>query len=181
MEHTVVDMSIAKKYAQAFMSSFPRVITLSSLDTIHAAQQFLQTHRRTLYFLQLPQFTAEHRVSMLTDMVEHFSLSQDFIHLFLLLITHNRSFYIPAVLSWVIELYKKEHGIVNFTVMSAHHLTDNYRSIIKRFLDTMTGQNSICSFVLNTSLIAGMRMKSNECQWEYSVRKQLKQLKKLEI
>src|SRR5437016_9957675 len=104
MNGTPVDKNISKKYAQAFLNIFPKAFGFSGLKKIEAAQFFLQTHKRTLFFLQLPQFDQERKKSMIADLIDYFSLPRDFATIILLLIEHNRSFYIPEVLLWITQL-----------------------------------------------------------------------------
>src|SRR5687768_10437802 len=118
MNGTPVDKNIAKKYAQAFISVFPKAIILNDVQKIETAQKFLQTHKRTLFFLQLPQFDQERRKSMIADLIDYFSLPYDFATLLLLLIEHNRSFYIPEVLSWITQLYKDHINSIEFSIQT---------------------------------------------------------------
>jgi len=181
MKNNFIDISIVKKYAQAFMLVFPHVVSFSDVENIEKAQKFLQTHRRTLFFLQLPQLTYDSKVSMLNDLIGYFSLPADLLRLFLLLITHNRSFYIPPVLFYIVQLYKKQQDILDFSVVSSHSLEEKDLFIIKNFLNRMMKKNIICTPVVNKSLIAGFRLHNLEYQWEYSIKKQLQQLKNVEI
>ena len=74
MNGTPVDKNVAKKYAHAFMAVFPQAILFNDIRKIDAAQKFLQTHKRTLFFLQLPQFDEERKKSMVADLIDYFSL-----------------------------------------------------------------------------------------------------------
>jgi ATP synthase F1 delta subunit len=179
MNYVPVDKNIAKKYAQAFMTVFPKSLTLNDSSTIETAQKFLQKHKQTLLFLQLPQLDGKLRESMIADLIGHFSLPHVFAKLFLLLITHNRSFYIPDVLWFIIELYKEQTNSVNFFIQSAHALDQKQIESIKQFLKHRVGKNIIATPVIDTSLIAGLRLHSNNNLWEYSVRKQIKALRAL--
>ncbi len=175
MNYTVV----AKKYAQAFISVFGKELTYADIVTIESAQKFLSTHRRTLFFLQLSQFNAATKSSMIEDLLGYFSLPHQFLKLFLLLLQHNRSFYIPSVLFFVAQLYKERMNIVSFSVMSSHHLNEKQREQIKYFLGRSTGKSITCSYVIKKSLIAGIAMRSVDYMWEYSVSKQLLCLRSL--
>src|SRR5258708_31296583 len=129
-----IDKNNAKKYAQAFLDVFPKSCTLSTVGKIETTQKFLQAHKRTLFFLQLPQFDREKKESMIADLISHFSLPSVFSPLLLLLITHNRSFYIPDVLSFIIQLYKERTHSVDFSLISAHYLDEKQIESIKQFL-----------------------------------------------
>ena len=108
----------AKKYAQAFMNIFPKACSLNDIKRIEIAQKFLQTHKRTLFFLQLPQFDRERKKSMVADLIDYFSLPHDLAQVILLLIEHNRSFYIPDVLLWITQLYKNQINSMDFSIQN---------------------------------------------------------------
>ena len=113
-------------------------------------------------------------------MIDYFSLPHQCSSLFLVLIKHNRSFYIPDVLLYVAQLYKKREGLLDFLIQSAHELTEQNKQVCKRFLATMTGKTIMCRSVVDKTLIAGLRLQSDEYRWEYSVRKQLESLRALQ-
>ena len=175
-----VDKNTAHKYARAFMTVFPKALTFSTIEKIKTAQIFLQTHKKTLFFLQLPQFDDKKREVMVFDLIGHFLLPQIFSKLLLLLIAHNRSFYIPTVLFFIIELYKEQTNSADFSIKSSHSLDQQQIETIKQFLGRLTGKNIIATSLIDRSLIAGLRLQSNNNIWEYSVRKQLQMLRTLQ-
>lgn len=180
MNNTFVDKDISKKYAQAFMTVFPKACTSSTLHTIESAQKFLQTHKRTLFFLQLPQFDQERKKSLVADLIDYFSLPHDCAAIILLLIKHNRSFYIPDVLLWIAHLYKQEKNIAEFLIKSSQKLDQQQVTSITHFLERLVNKKIIGIPSVDTSLIAGLRLQSNDYIWEYSIRKQLKALHALQ-
>jgi ATP synthase F1 delta subunit len=179
VKHTSASTVVAKKYAKAFLNSFSS-ITFADILKIETAQKFLQDHHRTLFFLQLPQYSDAVRLSMIEDLVGYFSLPQECIKIFLLLITHNRSYLIPEFLFFIALLYKERINVMDFSVKSAHSLDEKQKIKIKAFLDARSGKNSMCSYVIDKKLIAGIRVQSVGYMWEYSVRKQLHCLRALE-
>lgn len=179
MSQSMVDKNIAKKYAQAFISVFPKAFVFSDIKHIEIAQKFLQTHKKTLFFLQLPQFDYGRRKSMVIDLIDYFSLPQDFISVILLLIEHNRSFYIPDVLRWITKIYKDHLNSVEFSIQTPQEVDKNYIESIKQFLAHLTNKKIIGIPSINPYLIAGLRLQSNEHLWEYSIRKHIKALQQL--
>ena len=110
---------------------------------------------------------------MVADLISYFSLPQQLSAIMLLLIKHNRSFYIPDVLFCITQLYKEQINSVMFSVKSAHPLHEKQIEVIKQFLEKSLHKNIIAKPSLDTSLIAGLRLQSSEYVWEYSIRKQL--------
>lgn len=180
MKYTSAAMSVAKKYAQAFLNIYFSSLTNADVLRIEAAQKFLRDHQRTLFFLQLPQFTYSVRLSMVEDLMGYFGLPLSSATLFLLLIESNRAFLIPDVLLCITSLYKERNNSMDFIVTSAHELDESQKEKIKKFLQVGSGKNSMCTYLRDKKLIAGIRMQSVGYMWEYSVRKQLLCLKALE-
>lgn len=179
MNGASIDKNIAKKYAQAFMSIFPKAYSFNDIKKIEIAQHFLQTHKRTLFFLQLPQFDQERRKSMVADLIDYFSLPHDLTHIILLLIEQNRSFYIPDVLLWITHLYKKQIDSIEFFIKTTQEINDEQIESIKQFLSYLTHKKIMTVPSIDTSLIAGLRLQSHEYLWEYSIRKHIKTLQAL--
>lgn len=180
MNYTPIDKNVAQKYAKAFMAVFPKSFTLADIGKIETAQKFLQTHKQILLFLQLPQFDQERKKSMVADLIGHFSLPEHLSTIMLLLITHSRSFYIPAVLSCIAQLYKEQTNSVEFSIKSTQNLNEKQIESIKHFLRRMLGKNIISTTSINDSLIAGLRLQSSDYLWEYSIRKHIQSLHALE-
>jgi len=181
VNETTINNNVAKKYAQAFMHLYPKACTFTDLKKITVAQTFLQTHKKTLFFLQLPQFDQERRKSMVADLIDYFSLPHDFSAIILLLIEHNRSFYIPNVLHWITELYKEQIDTVEFSIKSTHDMSDQQIASIKKFLEHSINKKIIGTPSLDPSLIAGLRLQSSDYLWEYSVRKHIRDLQRFNI
>lgn len=179
MNYTPIDKSVAHKYAQAFMNVFPKSCTLVDIGKIINAVKFLKAHKQTLLFLQLPQFDCERKKAMVTDLIGHFLLPQQLSAIMLLLIKHNRSFYIPEVLSSIVELYKKQTNSIEFSIKTAHDLNEKQIESVKQFLAQLLNKNIIGTALVDPSLVAGMRLQSNDYLWEYSVRKHIKSLQVL--
>ena len=180
MNYTPIDRNISQKYAKAFMAIFPKAITLSDIRNIKTTQEFLQKQKQTLLFLQLPRFNQATKQSMIADLISHFSLPEQLSAIMLLLIKHNRSFYIPDVLFCINQLYKKQTNSMIFSLKSAQSLDEQQIDAIKRFLEKLVHKNIIAEPSLDKSLIAGLRLQSSEYLWEYSIRKHLQTLHELE-
>lgn len=180
MNYTPIDRNVAKKYAKAFMAVFPKACTFADIGKITKAQQFLRKHKQTLLFLQLPQFDQKRKKSMVLDLIGYFSLPHELSSLILLLLSHNRSFDIPEVLSCITELYLEQNNSIEFSLKSTQHLNDKQVETIKNFIRKSLNKNIIAIQAVDPSLIAGLRLQSKDYLWEYSVRKHIKSLQKLE-
>jgi F-type H+-transporting ATPase subunit delta len=175
-----ISRNIIQKYARAFIRTFPKACSLSSINKIKIALSFLKKHKQILLLLQLPQLDEERKKSMVADLISHFTLPEQLADIMLLLIQHNRSFYIPGVLAAIMQLYKEQTNSMEFSIRSAHPLNEKQIENIHNFLNKKLNKNILSTTVVDPSLIAGLRLQSNEYLWEYSVRKQIQELRQLE-
>jgi ATP synthase F1 delta subunit len=180
MIYTPIDRNISLKYAKAFMAIFPKAVTFTDIGKIKTAYQFLQKHKQALLFLQLPRFNYATKKAMIADLISHFSLPEQLSAIMLLLVKHNRSFYIPDVLLCINQLYKKQTNSITFSLKSAHALNEKQIETIKRFLERLVHKNIITEPFVDRSLVAGLRLQSSEYLWEYSIRQHLQTLHELE-
>lgn len=179
MNYTASDLRITKKYALAFFKVFGHHIHYTDSAKIEAAQKLLSLRRNILFFLQLPHLDVTTKSSLIEDLVDYLALPTVFLHLFMVLVKDNRIFYSSRILFFIVQLYKQSHNIQCFTITTAHEISTHQKERIKYFLNTLTGSSIMCSYAINRSLIAGIRMQSFEYLWEYSVRKQLACLRSL--
>lgn len=170
---------VARKYAQAFINVHAHTFTLADCNALGRAQLFLQTHHRALFLLQLPQFDDSTKKAMIDNIVTRFGMPHVLSKLFWLLVVHDRSFYIPRVLFFIIRLYRKQYNIVDFSIISSHLLDEHKKARIENFLKHILNKRVVCTYSVNKYLIAGIRARSDEYMWEYSVRKQIDSLRAL--
>ena len=90
-----------------------------------------------------------------------------------LLIDHHRIILLPAVIKHIIYEYQRQHAIIECLVEHSHTLNEHQRAVIEQFLYKKTGKNIECSYRLNASLIAGVRLTSATFTWEHSIQQQL--------
>jgi ATP synthase F1 delta subunit len=180
VNYDALGLRVTRKYAEAFLRVFGRHLTYADITKMEAAYRSLSSRKHILFFLQLPHLDNPTKSSMIEDLLAHLMMPAIFLQLFMLLVNDNRVFYIPHVLFFIIQLYKRSHAIESFAIMSTHDLNAQQKERIKYFLSSRTGSSIMCSYAIDKSLIAGIRMQSSEHMWEYSVRKQLACLRALE-
>lgn len=162
----------AKRYAQAFLNLFE--LNDQDITNIRKAIDFLEHHREIFSLLKVPLLDAQIKMNALKDyLVQQFSLPAAFRPLIRVLVTQKRTYLIQLILTEIINLYEERKGLESFTIASSCALDDNEVEKIKTFLATHTHHNIICTPLVDTHLIAGIRMQSNNHLWEYSIRKQL--------
>jgi ATP synthase F1 delta subunit len=173
MNGSMAEVVVARKYAQAFVNVYAEEVSLRMLTLFDTASSFLRTNRNVILLLSLPHMDQEQRVQMVHQLVDYFSLPSQCEQLFTVLLSHNRSFLIPIVLWYIVQIYKKRVNIIDFSILSSDELDSIALEQIKRFLEHKTGKEIMYSHRVDKKLIAGICLSSDEYVWEYSVRKHI--------
>lgn len=167
---------LANRYAQAFLNTVP--LSLEDFKKVQQAVYFLEQHPEVFVLLKIPLLDATIKRKALEEkIIQNFGLPKSFIALLDVLVLKKRSELILEVLKSIITIYKKQNNVQLFTICSSSILDETQMDIIKKFLKTKIDATILTTFCQDTNLIAGIRMQSDELQWEYSVAKQLKQIR----
>jgi F-type H+-transporting ATPase subunit delta len=167
-------VSIAKKYAQAFLNVFEQTISPADFDQLCLLGQFLNAHKRALFFLGLPHIPLDEKVRTVTAMINRYKLPVSLSKLFTLLIEDGRSLLMGEVMNQVCEEYRIRNNIQTFAITSSHTLKQEELADIKSLLEHATKTKVVYSYKLDKKLVAGLRLQSATSLWEYSIEKQLR-------
>lgn len=168
---------IARKYAKAFLNSFINKISLEEFEAIKKLKEFFTKHKKTLFFLSIPNINSEQKYTLLVELFKKFETSPHLNSLIKLLLEHKRIFLIKDVLEHILILYKKLKNIMLFDISSSHQLDKSSLEIIEKFLAAQTGKSIISQHKIDKDLVAGIRLKSESLLWEYSIQKQCEALR----
>jgi ATP synthase F1 delta subunit len=165
---------LSKKYAQAYLNAFFDQCTITDYHAIAAACRSLKKNRRLIFFLTLSSIDPVVKALSVEQICKKYSLSSSIKKLLYLLLEKNRLFLIPQILEAIAFLYCKRAKLQLFHMSTSHSVTQNILDTLDKFLVCQTGQTIVCTHSIDTSLIAGVRLQSNDFLWEYSVRKSLR-------
>lgn len=169
---------VAKKYAQAFCNVFATTLSDDDFLTLCKAAQFFEDNKELLFFLGWHSIGQAEKIKALHNVFEHFGLSGKPYHaLIALLAADKRTYLIQDVLSSICKLYQRHKNIGIFTITSSHELSSEALKTLEEYLAKHTGQVIMYSYSIDKNLIAGIRMQSDTALYEYSIRKQLEQIK----
>ncbi len=164
---------LAEKYARAFFNIFGNKITRDDFYNLLILQKFLRDNKRALFFLELPSITDSIKVKKMIDISDMVHLGARFNPLIKLLVQDGRAGLWRDVVTQLIDVYKQRHNILFFSITSSHALDEGELELLKAFLVSKTGSDIIYDYNVDKSLIAGIRLQSETMIWEYSIRKQL--------
>lgn len=167
---------IAKRYARAFLNVF----SLNSLDlkNLDNAINFLRQHPEIITFLKIPLLASQIKLEALKEsIVKSFELPASFDAIIELLVRKKRSELLLHVLEQIKNDYQEQHAIQQFLISSSSELSDEQKKVLENYLKDVTSATIITNYDIDKKLIAGLRMQSDERQWEYSIAKQLKKIR----
>jgi len=173
---TPQELTLASKYAKAFLNLFIDEVSLKDYKHLATLEQFLKDRREALAFLALPHIDPVAKQKALASVIEKFGLPDCFNRLVNILVKSGRSFLFPSILRAIAQLYRKRKGIEDFVIQSSSPLDEQSLHAIETFLAYKTNEQILSDHEINTTLIAGIRLKSENYLWEYSVAKKLRSI-----
>lgn len=174
-------IELARRYAKAFYNVFAADLSLSDIEHIAQAAEYLASRRRTRFFLRLPAIDIQVKKQVLDLIGKRFSLPLATEKIIDLLLMHKRSYLLHHVFSCLVELYYVHQDIENFIITSSHQLSQESIDVIRKFLARKTGATIISTHKIDKKLIAGIRLESRSFLWEYSIHKHLRRVQQLAV
>ncbi len=170
--------NIAAKYATAFFNVFEKNIDEKLTSEIQHSYLLLSANPNILYFFSFPNLRFEERNRISDLLLKKLNLPDFFKKLTDLLIKDNRMYLLKDILHDIVSIYFEKNKIASFEVSSVVELKNNDKETIENFLVKKLNKEIILNFKIDKKLIAGIKIKSNNLLWEYSVARQLDELKK---
>lgn len=168
---------VARKYARAYLNVFGNDFTIEQFQAFEALGTFLSQHQRVLFFLQLRHIDDQKKQVILQDIVTKLKIPASFMHLVNLLLKDKRASLLEEVVNQVANLYKELNHVIPIAITTSHELNETSCAIIRNFIAQKTSCIVLAHKTVDPTLIAGLRIQSDTLLWEYSVRKQLQQIR----
>lgn len=167
---------IAKRYARAFLNVF--YLSSADIQKLNNAINFLQQHPEIATFLKIPLLDPHIKLEALKEsVIKKFDLPASFDLIVELLIHKKRSELLLHVLEQIEKDYQDQQNIKLFTISTSTELVDEQKKVLEQYLISNTDATIDAHYTIDKKLIAGIRMQSDELQWEYSIAKQLKKIR----
>lgn len=178
MQKTTSFYKLVHTYAQAFIITFLDSITDDDYHAIQKAYDALSKNHRLISLLQVSFLN--HQVlkkKCLEQLIQQFALPQSLYTLGELLINNDRMYLFPFILKKIILLYEKKMNILPMRISCSHAISEHMRKKCIVLLHTVTQSTIKPTFLIDKSLIAGIRAESKTVLWEHSIKKMLKSIK----
>ncbi|HBS48065.1 TPA: hypothetical protein DEO28_02360 [Candidatus Dependentiae bacterium] len=171
--------SVAKKYAVAFLDLYSDQLTLDDMQKISNFEFFLKDRGYFYVSLSIPGILFETKEFVVSKMIKFFGLKECLKNLIILLLKSGRIDILDLVLKNIWNQYKKIKNIESFKIMSSHSLSQAEKDIAEKTLNNFLHKKVLTQFLVDPSLIVGLRMESLTLLWERSIRKELIEAKKI--
>jgi ATP synthase F1 delta subunit len=171
--------ALARRYAQAFLNVYGSELTPAIRGRLRELHRFLSMQNSILFFLTIPTIDDEVKLRGLAFLCEKFELPDSVKKSMFLLLASKRAILLEQMVGFIDILYNKEHAISSFSISSACPLSHTDKEFLVSFLKAHTGDDVLYTYVIDKSLIAGIRMCSDTHLWEHSIARQLREIQLL--
>lgn len=176
----IIDRRIlSRKYARAFLNIFKKDITLEFIQKVSKLSEFLNSHKQSEVYLRMSMISQKKKKEVLLKIFSEFDLEHSALEKLLdVLLIKNRVQFISTILNQIVVKYNKQNNIVEAQFRYSHELDDITKKTISDFFQQKLGLHIIYKYILDKSLIAGVRLNTDDNLWEYSIRQQLEPLRR---
>jgi len=179
MNNNEIQLNIAYKYAKAFTNLFKNNIELEDIEKLDLLQKYLQKNNNLLFYFKLTLIDASVKREVFNKLLTLFQLKNIYLELTDLLIKSNRMPLIIYIIREIIKIYRQENNIMEFQILTSHKLSENRLNLIKEFLKHKTNKKITIKEKINKNLIAGLKIYSDELEWQCSIRNNLNLIKNI--
>jgi ATP synthase F1 delta subunit len=169
--------SLTQKYAQAFFNLYEKKLSDAVIDQIIVCANFLHQKQAFDAFLLLSIISQTEKINVLSKMCDSFCLPSEFLNLCRTLLDHRRIDLLSQILKKIACVYKEQKNVVNFTIYTSHDIDEDEKKTLISFIKNKNKKTIIADFLVDSTLICGIKIKSSTLQWERSIAKQLKNIK----
>jgi len=174
----IIDYTITKKYALAYLKAYKDEICYETIKRIPILISLLKKYPSFIACLTKTSLAHDEKQKIIDTLTSLAQVNQSINILIDLLIKHKRLNSLISVLQSIIQSYNEKNNIVPVTIETSHKLNDEEKENIIIFIKKITQSNLLRPlFIINPSLISGIRIVSKNLLWEQSIDKVLKNIK----
>ncbi len=174
MARQIEEDIIAKKYALAFLNVYGDEYTKESLEKFAGLEEFIQENQHLYVSLRIPNIPLSTKKMVLDKLAESYSLGESMKTLMHRLLDDGRIEILDKILRHIGWVYKRKYNIERFDVATSHTITKAQKEKIIAFIKSRSDAQLLTRFVVDPSLIVGVRIESNTFLWERSVKYRLR-------
>lgn len=165
---------LARRYAFAYLNIFHAQLSMNVADALCEGANFFSERKKALFFIQLGCLEKSVVYDRLVNACFKLGIPSSFNSLIALLLEHKRAFLLKLIFDELCkEVHKRKNELI-CEVAIAGYMSESDTSVMTDFFAKKTGKKLICSYKEDPSLIAGIRIQSEQFLWESSIRGRLR-------
>lgn len=173
----ISQVSVAKKYALAYLRLYGQQLTKEDVNNLYRVFLFFKSNHESMHLVYIISMRPCEMGCIFEKLIDFFSLPESIKQVMALLAKHKKLYYLKDVLLDIYCLYKQQHNIVQLQITAAAPLDEQSIQAFEAFFAKQTGKNIESTTVVDTALLAGIRLQSDFFLWEYSVAQRLRTLR----
>jgi|GEM_PF-947247 len=167
---------LARRYACAYLNVFYEILSPESADAICEGAKFFSERKKALFFMQLGCLERSDVYDRLVDTCGKIGIPSTFNSLIALLLEHKRAFLLKQIFDELCnEVHRRRNELI-CEVAIAGQISESDKIVVTDFFQKKTGKKLICSYKEDPSLLAGIRIHSEQFLWESSIRGKLRRV-----
>ena len=172
----VLESQLAKKYASAFLNVCEKENHEVHLEIVSTFYDFITSNKVFQAILNLPSISIEKKHAIIEHVSQKLYLCKNINRLVFLLLEDKRIDMLGEILKKIILLRKQKLKEHHFFVSVSHEVTEKEKNQILKFIKSLVDTEVTASFIVDVSLIGGIKIKGNTFLWERSIEKQLREI-----
>lgn len=167
----------AHRYAKAWINAHSQELSKIDIDQFSHTIDLLKTASKKLAVLDLHPLAKEQQIRASEIIMKHFSLPGILNGLVRLLVCHRKAQLIARVFLQIKKILTHQTKIASFAVSTSHALQKSDQEHIIEFIKKSLNLKTIsAAFMLDDSLICGIKITNEEVVFEQSIAKQLRDI-----
>lgn len=167
---------LADRYAIAFLNTVQEPLSVTVCESIARVIAYYKRMHELLLFLQLSLFSKYDKEEALARVRRWYKIPDLFATIDLLLLEEHRIFLLPLVYERIITHAHKRAGRIVCSVTTATELSQVYRKKVFACIEQRSLQIPLITWIIDPTLIAGIKIQTAEWLWEDSLDGRLKAL-----
>ncbi len=172
----MIDKLLARRYAQAFFNLFGHALSQESIYALKEFSLYIKEHKAAFSYVKIALIDDEDKVTIVNKLAHKYQLDKMLEPLLYVLAKSKRLEILPLVSDQIVVLYNTYHDLSVFSIETSSALNQTQAALVIDFLEAQTKSTVQPNFVVNTTLIAGIRALSDTYLWENSILKKLKNI-----
>lgn len=166
------------KYARAFLNTHCGDMTRAKLDQLTQVAQELEKLNEAFMYVTYAQKGSPEAYKSILHFLKKFDADTLLEGMVKFLAQQGRLNLLADILNGIVTLYKEDQAIVVCMVKSSCALTEDQKVLIENSIkDSLAGKQAEITYNLDPDLIAGIRIQIDDCVGEYSVAKQIGEMR----